>query len=442
MVGGGEVNIIPYAIELKANNFETGLLSSLANLFGPFAQILGSRLVEKYHRKKIVLIGVVFQALSCFIFSLLGFIFLNYDKNVYLVPLVILAYVSYHLSGSFSGPAWFSLMGDVVPEKIRGKYFSRRNKISGIFSVSATLISSLIIYYFQRFEIIYGFIIVFSIAGLARLISAYLLNKHHVEKMTFEPGHYFSLWQFTRKIRHYNFNLFTLYVSHFRMATTIAGPFFAVYMWKVLGLNPFWFAAVNISAGVFSFLFFPVWGKFADKYGNRELLRISSIILVFVPLFWIFNTNPIYLILIPQFISGAGWSGFNLSASNFIYDSTKPQRRAMMVAYYNLFNGVGIFSGALIGGLITQYLSVDFINAFIFVFIISSFVTLMSIIFLLPTIKEVRESFHPGQKNPLNYLREIKPVYETTRYTMYPIKKFISLTGKIKIYRKNRITYY
>ncbi|NUM25613.1 MAG: MFS transporter [Candidatus Buchananbacteria bacterium] len=442
MVGCVENNITPYALELKATNLEAGLLASFANLLGPLAQLIGSRLLEKWHRKKIVLWGVGAQVLACFLLASIGWIFLASGKNLYLVPLFIGAYVLYNLTGSLAGPAWFSLMGDAVPENIRGRYFSFRNKVAGIFSVSATILGALLLYYLQQFEIIYGFIIIFGVAGLSRFISALMFRRHYIEDLTLEKNYYFSFWQFLRKIRYFNFNRFSLYVALIMFGTNIAGPFYAVYMWKILKLNPLWFAAVNVSVSIFMLLFFPVWGRFSEKYGNRETVKVGSLILLLVPLLWSVSANPLFLIFVTQLVAGLGWSAFNLSSSNFIYDSVEPTRRALMVAYYNLLSGIGIFAGAVLGGVITQFLNFGGSGVFIMLFLLSGLVRLIVMVAVLPKIKEVRSYEHAAQKNPLSYLKEIAPLHETFHATTYPLRQANVLRKKLGLYRRERIRYF
>lgn len=442
MVGITDTQITPYALELKASNLEAGMLTSLANLFGPMAQLLGSRLIERFNRRQIIVWAVVGQTISCFAFSILGYIFLSHDKQLYLVALFILNYTLYNLTSALASPAWFSMMGDIVPENIRGRYFAWRNRTNGAASVGAMILSASILYWLAQYEIIYGFIIIFGLAGIARSISTYLLSKHYCEDIKLEKDYYFPFWKFIKEIPRYNFNRFALYVSFFRLGVNIAGPFFAVYMWKQLAYNPIWFTAVNISAGIFSLLALPAWGYFADRYGNRELIRVSSIILIFVPLFWMFSANPIYLILVPQLISGSGWAAFNLASSNFIYDSVEPSRRGLMVAYFNLLSGFGIFLGATLGGVLSQYIKIGLMNVFFVIFVVSSLATLAVTITMLRTIKEVRVYEHEAQKNPLMYLKEIRPLYSNLEFGAYPVKKFHQLKSNLKSYRRQRITYY
>ncbi|MFA5993286.1 MAG: MFS transporter [Candidatus Pacearchaeota archaeon] len=416
MSGTGDAYITPYALELQANNAQIGFLSSFTGLLGPVSQVFGSKLIEKYNRKKIVVAGVILQASMWLVLLGLGFLFLTKGNVFYLIPLLILSYILYAMFGSIGGPAWFSMIGDVVPEKIRGRYFANRNRICGLFSVTATVLASVWLFYTRQWGIIiYGFMLLFAIAGIARYISAYFLYKHHVTKLNLEKGYYFSFWQFVKKAPFNNFGKFTIFIALVTLTTNIAGPFFSVYMWKDLQFNPIWFMAVNMSAGVFSIILMPIWGRFADKYGNRELLKIGSIFVIIMPFLWLLSPNPLYLIFVPQLISGIGWAAFNLAASNFIYDAVSEERRAICVAYYNLLNGMGVFLGATLGGLIAQYFilgnispTLATISIFLFIFILSGIGRLIVVLFMIPKIKEVRQVKHNPKSNPFLYLSEIK----------------------------------
>ncbi|MFA6022591.1 MAG: MFS transporter [Candidatus Pacearchaeota archaeon] len=410
MSGAGDSYITPYAIELGANNAQIGLLTSLAGVFGPISQIYGSKLMEKYSRKKIVTIAVILQATMWLVFLALGFIFLNKGQTFYLIPLFIVSYIFYALFGSLGGPAWFSLMGDAVPQEIRGKYFSKRNRITGIMATITTLLASIWLFYAEEYRfLIIGFMVLFAIAAIARYISAYYVTKHYVNKIKLEKEYYFSFWEFIKKAPSNNFGKFAIFIALVTFSVNIAGPFFSVYMWKDLAFNPLWFTAVNISAGIFGLLFIPIWGKFADKYGNREMMKIGGILVTLIPFLWLISPNPIYLMLGPQLVSGIGWAAFNLAASNFIYDAVSVQRRGIVVAYYNVLNGIGVFLGATLGGIIAQYLTISFMNIFLFIFILSGIIRALVMIIMLPKIKEVRKSTKPIKGNPLLYLNEIFP---------------------------------
>ena len=439
--GAGENYVSPYALSLNASNAEIGFLSSFPGLFGPLMQIFGSKLMEKYDRKKLIVAFVALQALSWLLFVAAGIFFLKSFAPDLIVPFLIVSYIVNITFGSIVTPSWFSMMGEIVPEKIRGSYFSKRNRINGAIAIIVTIAAALWLDYSKRIDIlIYGFIILFIISALGRLFSAFYFTKHYVPKINFEKGYYFSFFQFIKKAHSNNFGHFAIYVALVNLTVSFAGPFFAVYMLKDLQFNYTWFTLINISASIFSVMIMPLWGKFADKYGNRELIRMGSLIIPFIPIFWLFNTSPIYLILIPQLISGIGWSAFNLGASNFIYDAVTVQRRGIVIAYYSLLNGVAVFIGASLGGLTAQYLHISFMNIFLFIFLISGIGRMIMVIFMLPHIKEVRKETTPINKNPLFYIKHlnfingtIHPIYGTLRNMMHPSSALKLKKNKEKI---------
>ncbi len=408
MSGAADSYVAPFAIELGSNNFQIGLLTSLNALVSPIIQIFGSRLMEKFNRRTIAFTAIVLQSTALLGFVLIGLAFL-WQPRLFSWPVIfIVAYIIYGLSGSFGGPAWFSMIGDAVPENIRGRYFARRNRVANYVNIGVTLTGALFLYYLKASGyLIAGFVTLFAIASLGRFLAALLIKKHYAADITFDKSYYFSFWRFIRLAPTNNFGKFTIYVALTNLAVNIANPFFAVYMWKNLALNPVWFMAVSISTTFYSALSMKPWGKFADKYGNKELLRISWILFGFAPLFWIFSSHPVYLILVPQLLMGVGWAGFALATSNFIYDNVTSPRRGIVVAYYNLINGFGVFLGATVGGLISQYLSLSFINILFVLFILSAVLRVLVSILFLPKLKEVRNEILPAESNPLKYFTKI-----------------------------------
>lgn len=257
--------------------------------------------------------------------------------------------------------------------------------------------------------VLVGFSIIFFIACIFRLLSSDMLRRHYEPRMKLKKNYYFDILQFIKRAPKTNFGKFAIYISMISLAVAIAGPFFAVYMLKELNFSYTTFMCVNIAASISSILFFPLLGKFSDKYGNRELLKVGSVLIMFLPILWIFSASPIYLAFVPQLLGRFGWAGFHLSASNFIYDSVKPQNRGLCVAYYNILNGVGVFVGALIGGLLIHYVSINFINKFFFIFLISGILRIASVLIMIPKLNEVRDVKTP-KSNPLLYFKGIKPM--------------------------------
>ena len=390
--GLGDTYIAPYALALNASNFEISMLSSIPSLLGPLSQKFGSRLIEKYSRKKVLLIAVLFQALIWLPIISLAFLQWKGILTSSLSILLVIFFSVYAIFGNLGGPAWFSWMGDIVNERKRGKFFSLRNRITGAIALLCTLGSSFLLDFFKQNNfVLFGFSIFFFIAMTARLISRELLKKQYEPKLELEKGYYFSFWQFMKKAPKNNFGKFSIYVALIKMAASIAGPFFVVYMLRDLGFSYVTFILVFISEAVGGLIMMPILGKFSDKHGNYKLMSITSIVIALFPALWLLSESPFYLALVPQLIVGIAWAGFNLAAGNFIYDSVTPQKRGLAVSYYNILGGIGIFLGATIGGIIAKYVHINFMNIILFIFLISAVARALVNLIMLPKIGEIRK---------------------------------------------------
>lgn len=440
MTGAGESYITPYALALNANSSQVGFLTSFTGLLGPMSQIFGSKSMYKYSGKKLIITSVFLQATMWLIILSLGLLYFNGIITNSAVPILIFLYSLYAVVGAFGGPSWFSLMGDLVPEEKRGKYFSKRNKITGAISMIVMLVAAFILDFTEGKElVIFGFAIIFGIACIGRYSSAYLLAKHYYPQVEIKKKKYFSFIQFIKKAPSNNFGKFVIFVGLMTLATNFAGPFFAVYMLKNLNYSYTWFTIINLSSALFTILSMSLWGKIGDKYGNRKLLKIGSIFVPLAPLPWLISGNPFFLIFTAQFVAGAGWAAFNLAASNFIYDSVTPQRRGICVAYFNMINGFGVFVGAMLGGLFAQYIHISFMNIFLLIFLISGIARAIIVLIFLPRIKEVRKVEHISDKNILrDILIDIHPpfygILKVVLSTMINLTKKVNRKKKVSVF--------
>src|SRR3989338_11312498 len=90
-----------------------------------------------------------------------------------------------------------------------------------------------------------------------------------------------------------NFGRFVLYVSLIQFATAISSPFIAVYMLNHLKFDYITYTIIAISSSFASILFMTFWGRFADKYGNIKLIKITGFIIPIIPILWLIS--PLFL---------------------------------------------------------------------------------------------------------------------------------------------------
>lgn len=91
-------------------------------------------------------------------------------------PVLITCAVVYYLGPNLGSPHWGSLMGDLVPESRRGRYFALRTRLSSLANFSALLRAGLTLHAFDALGKTYGgFLVIFFCAAAFRLTSAWHL---------------------------------------------------------------------------------------------------------------------------------------------------------------------------------------------------------------------------------------------------------------------------
>lgn len=396
MIGAGETYISAFALFLKASTPQIGMLASMPALLASFVQLLSAwvgRLTG--HRKAIILAGAGLQALAW-----LPIVLLPVFYRGAAIPLLIASVVLYQCGAHLAVPQWGSLMGDIVPERRRGRFFALRTRIVTLVTFVSLVSSGFILHLFNtRGTTLTGFLIIFGAAMLARMVSVY-----HLAKMADPPGHVAEFeapigkawWQ---RLRGSNFARFSVFFALTQFSVAISSPFFTVYMLRDLQFNYVQFMGSTGTSILAQFLTLSQWGRISDVFGNRRILSATGIMLPLMPLLWMFSSQYWYLLSI-QALSGLVWAGFTLSASNFLYDLIARDKRTTYLAMHNVLASIAIFCGAMLGGYLGTVLpdrieifgvSWVWLSSLIGVFAISALARAIVVAIVLPRIQEVRK---------------------------------------------------
>lgn len=394
MTGAGETYLSAFALLLHASTWQIGLLTALPPLIGSFAQVLSAWLGQIIKTRKVIIVkGALLQALSWLPLFALPMLFPDHS-----IAILILCVTVYHALGNLVIPQWSSMMGDLVRENQRGRYFSRRNRITSMINFIALLGAGLLLNYFQLHDrSLYGFIAIFLVAFAARLVSVWFINK-----MYDPPGHVATLElpgrrELWRRIRHSGFLRFSVFVAMMNLAVGIASPYFTVYMLRDLQLSYLQFTVLTATSILAQFLTLNSWGRLSDAFGNRFILLVSGCVVPLLPAAWTLSTNFWYLLLV-QVVAGFFWAGFSLCTANFLFDLVPPEKRITYMAAHNVFAAVGVFLGAVLGG-VTAYFAgsiraapvlPDLDYALYYVFLFSTLLRLLVFIVFIRHIREVR----------------------------------------------------
>jgi MFS family permease len=269
--------------------------------------------------------------------------------------LLILGTTLYFACNQFTTPTWNSFIADHLDEHERGAYFARRAAIMASLSFAALCGAGWLLSLWQDHASSWiGFVLIFTVAGAARWVSAVALAKvddvHATPYLDSSPS--FRRFLAGTSV---SFRRFLLFSGAMHAAVLIAGPFFVLYMLRDLHLA-YWGYGSWLAAGILGqLLTLRAWGRFADRFGNKALLTVTGFMVPFLPMLYLAGTNLLFLLFV-NFLGGVIWGGLALGLQNYVFDAVRPEDRAKAVATYSTINAVGWCLGALMGSWLVHVL--------------------------------------------------------------------------------------
>ncbi len=419
MTATGDNFFNAFAVFLQASAMQISSLTAIPQFVGAIFQLASVWLVQFIERKKMVVFTALFQALVMFLLAALA---TAAWQGLPTVRWLIVLAVFYHACLNLIQPQWRAWMGSLVPAKRRGVFFATRSRLSMAVSLLVFIFGGAVLTFTTRYDATwFGFVCIFVAAGLGRFISSQqFLGMHDPDPHPHmsDPTVILNTLQHCREaLRDTSFRQYSFFVAGMQAMVAISAPFFAVYMLDELQWTYLQFSLNSLASIVMQFLTFGLWGRVADRYGNRLVLIVSSLILPVLPILWLVSNNFYYLLLV-QLLSGLGWSGFSLSSANYLYD-IRPHRSnfALYAALQSTTQAACVFFGALLGGWVaTHSLAISKILPFnlaspLFVVFILSFVlrSLMSLWFITQA-KEPYLRFRPSMLRVVYRVARFNPI--------------------------------
>ena len=412
MTGFTQEYFTPFLLVLNATVRQVAMISALPNLFASLIQLKSADLSEKIRsRKKVIIFFVLLQGLM-----LLPMAALALTRGIY--PGAFIAMVILFTScGAIANPAWGSMMSDLVPTRKRGAYFGWRTRTLGFVTVAAAFAAGVILNFAKRTDIFMGFAVIFITAFLFRIVSWLYLKKMYEPNLEIKKEHYFSIFDFLLNVRKSNFAKFVLFVASMNFSVNLASPFFSMFILRDLKFSYLQYSIITVSATLTIYLMIRRWGHHADKVGNLKVIRFTAPLIGVIPMLWVINRSPVFLVL-AQVFSGFVWAGFNLCSTNFIYDAVTPQKRTRCISYFNVINGLALCCGALLGGFLLRWMPPLFGYKVLGLFFVSSILRMAVGIFVPSRLKEVRKVEHVRSDNLFFSVIGVRPLLGVERKTI------------------------
>ena len=365
------VFLVGYALMLGVNDFQLGLLAALpflAQMVQPLSALLVQNLKE---RKTFTLVGSVFFRGIWILLIFLPLLILSKDYKISLFLFIIALSA---VVNNFTTVSWLSWMADLVPEKIRGRYFGIRNNILQVVTIAFYFGGAKIIDYFKSLkpdEISFrlfdfsgfknlsalGFMSIFSIGVIAALFAALLLYfqpEPSPHRFSNKAGFKDLLIPFKDK----DYQKLIRFFMWWSLTVGISAPFWGAHMLKNLHLDYYLISLFSIVSGTISLISQPFWGRMIDRYGCKPVLKFNLVFIMFIPYLWFFVTPQNHFLLwVDALMGGIFWAGFNLAIFVIVLQISPQEGKPYFLASTYFVSGLFTFIASFIGGMIAHQLS-------------------------------------------------------------------------------------
>ncbi len=245
---------------------------------------------------------------------------------------------------------WWLWMADIVPEKIRGRYFGFRASISLVMSTFWSLAGgALLDYYKAQGDPLYGFCILFSVATAFALTGLLFLRRQYEPPMHAEPVP--SLKQIFGILKNDNFRRASLFMFIWNVGVGMMMVVTAKHMLNHMGMSYQQLMLYPVIINVIGFAFAKQWGKLMDAVGTRTTLLLCGLAAGLVPLVWLF-TGPgtLWPIWVDAVATGLFGTGMNIAAVNLPLVVTPRKNRLYYLAVFATIAGLGIGFSSVASG--------------------------------------------------------------------------------------------
>ena len=364
-----------------------------------------------------------------------------------------------HCCGAVGGPAWMSWMADVIPRRVRGRYFARRRQFGILSALPAALLVGFLldrlvgkggeatvagaggaggasVGYPVDFHVLVVCGGVFVVSALFGATDIALFHFVPHEDKPQGKGESFgvtmrrlggSLWQPMKDRR---FLAFAAFVGMLTFSTAPVGQFITLMLVQKLRVDNLAIQTMLLVAPMAASLAVSgLWGRAVDRFGKKAVLGLASAGIVPVALGWALvamhsgvgqvGWGWVVVAYVASAAGGMFWAGVEIANFNYVLDlaGTKAGGAGGAGGGYVAVNSVLVNVAGVAGGLTfgklagaTQDLSVDagggfgVVDGFAVLFLASMVLRLLAVLVFLPMVQEDPAFRHHKARHALRYI--------------------------------------
>uniref|UniRef100_UPI00403F6D64 MFS transporter n=1 Tax=Paenibacillus sp. FSL K6-1096 TaxID=2921460 RepID=UPI00403F6D64 len=339
-----------FLLYLGASSSQIGFVLALTTLVN-VAQIGVAFLIQKLPSRKWAM--VTFIGLHRLLWASTGLVPFIFPQEYWVTAFIGLYTIAF-IANTAGGVLWNSVISDLVPARVRGRYFGIRNTF-------LNALGSLVMYgggiVLDRYPGGQGFLIVYIVVWI--FSTANIIVFFFYPDVPFEKSAEKNFLPMLRKpLQDKLFMKSTLFLAAWLLLQNLTVPLYSYVMLQLLNINYEKLSLLNVAQTVFMMASFYVWGNLNARHSNKKLLLWTLPIIAVSSLIWgLLSVLPVLPVLFAaHIVFGVGVGGFNQLAFNFIIGDTPKGERPMYMAMYAALTGLAAFFGPLLGGRIYEWI--------------------------------------------------------------------------------------
>lgn len=325
---------------LGATNYQVGLISSIPPLITLLMTVPAALLLNKAaEQKKLVAISVLLARL---VFLMITFVVFIPGSIASWILLLLIAFMS--IPNTMANMGWQALIGSIIEDHRRARFFSDRNRMLTIVGLISTLTIGIVMRDATGNAIAYQILFVFAL--FFGLLEVYFLLRHEEgERVQKEEKKSAMNWRIFKDVGYVRFLVVALC---FNFGWQMSWGLFNIYNVRYAEATIFWISMFNVGSMVAQIFSFPLWRKWSEKYGNMRVFVWVAFGMSTAPFLTALSTNYIYLTWM-YVLSGIFVSGTVLILFNLLLENSPKENRTYCITSYNVLLAIIAFISPQIG---------------------------------------------------------------------------------------------
>ena len=326
-----------------------GFFTSLPFWFNFLQVLLTPLLAQRLHSRSMTILSGWLHAVAWFAL-LVAMPFLPRSESPLTLIVFGVTFSLVALSSAINGVAWNAWMQECIPVRLRGKYFGFRNRLLYLSLVVFMLAVSGLLAWLDG--ALLAFQILFGGALVMRIVSVFAQQRMQTSVAGHPPTPEPPWQQQLRLVRSdVMFMRYILFAAVIGFASTLFGPFYAVFMLEELHLSA---ARINmlLLLGVLgAAISFPAWGRLLDRFGNVPVMIVSLVSWqLFNSLFVLVHPGNTWLLYVIHSAGGIFSAGYGIGLFGLLLKLSPGGARTMGMALFVSLSSLTAALGPITGG--------------------------------------------------------------------------------------------